>query len=71
MTTESTPQSYEEWRHCIIVKCGLELTPDYISERLSALNNNDDYQTKRFIVLYGEHYLQRVIEWFRRAEKNE
>ena len=71
MAAETPPQNYEQWRHCIIVKCGLQLTPGYISERLSALKNNDDYQTQRFIVLYGEQYLQRVIGWFHQAEKGE
>lgn len=71
MNTEPVPQSYEEWQHCITVKCGLELTPAYISERLSALTDNEDYQTQRFIVLYGKQHLKSVIDWFHRAEKND
>jgi len=64
-----TPNTYEEWRHCIIVECGLELTPDYISERISALQNNGDYYTQQFVKLYGQEHHQKVLAWFAQAQK--
>lgn len=70
MTTDTLPQNYEAWRHCITVDCGLELTPSYISERLVALRNNKDHHTLKFIELYGEQHLEKVIGWFLQAEKN-
>ena len=68
MTTHSAPRNYNEWRHCIIVKCGLELSPVYISERLKALNDEQDYHTQRFVQLYGKAHHQNVIEWFMQAQ---
>lgn len=67
MNTPSPPQSYAQWQHCIVVDCGLELTPAYIAQRLAAFTNAHDDHTKRFVELYGEQHLQRVIGWFTQA----
>lgn len=64
------PHNYEAWRHCITVECGLELTADFIEERVSALQNNKDYSTKKFVQLYGQQHLQNVLGWFIQAQKN-
>lgn len=69
MNAPSIPQSYAQWRHCIVVDCGLELTPEYIAERVAALQDPRDYHTAKFIELYGEQHLQRVIGWFAEAGK--
>ncbi|MEM7259971.1 MAG: hypothetical protein AAF404_21570 [Pseudomonadota bacterium] len=69
MPTPTIPQNYHEWKHCIIVECGLQLTPEYISERIVALKNPEDYGTKRFIQLYGDIHLERVIGWFEQARQ--
>ncbi len=63
------PQNYDEWWHCIVVKCELELTPDFISERISLLQNERDHYTQQFIKLYGQQYLQKVLGWFIQAKK--
>ena len=53
------PASYGEWRHCITEVCGLPLTEKFIRERLTALENRNDYMTRKFIELYGEaHWKQ-------------
>ena len=70
MADSIIPQNYQQWRHCIIVDCGLELTPDYISERLSALKNDKDQHTQKFVKLYGKQHLANVIGWFTQAESN-
>jgi len=62
------PKTYEEWRHCIVVECGIELTPDYISGRISALKNDKDYYTQQFVKLYGQLYLQQVLDWFMQSK---
>ena len=59
--------SYEEWRHCITVKCGIPLTADYIAERVAALSNPEDKMTARFVQLYGDDHRVRTLEWFERA----
>lgn len=65
------PATYEEWKHCIIEDCGLKLTPDYISERISALNNEQDEHTRQFVKLYGTQHLKQVISWFMQAQTQE
>jgi hypothetical protein len=63
------PQNYEEWRHCIVVECGLELTPSFIEKRISALKNNKEYYTQQFIHLYGQQHHQKVLGWFMQARE--
>ncbi|MEM9629493.1 MAG: hypothetical protein AAGA21_24930 [Pseudomonadota bacterium] len=63
-----TPSTYDEWRHCIVVKCGLQLTPEFIQQRLSALRDENDYQTLRFREMWGVEHLRQVITWFEKAE---
>ncbi len=69
MENSIIPQSYEAWRHCIIVECGLELTPGFIEERISALQNNSDYYTQQFVRLYGQQQLKKVLGWFMQAQQ--
>jgi hypothetical protein len=61
------PQTYEEWRHCIEVDCGLSLTPAFIAERLAELSQPDHERTRQYVRLYGEPHRQRVIGWFEQA----
>ncbi len=70
METSVIPQNYEEWKHCIIVECGLELTPEYISERISSLQNERDHYTQQFVRLYGQQHYQNVLGWFMQAQKS-
>jgi len=62
------PTSYAEWRHCIEKKCGLALTPDYITIRLAALRDDRDVHTREFRRIYGEAHLRATIAWFTRAQ---
>ncbi|WP_303759572.1 hypothetical protein [Alcanivorax jadensis] len=61
------PASYGEWRHCITEVCGLVLTEAFIHQRLAALENPDDYMTRKFIALYGETHRRQTRAWFARA----
>lgn len=61
------PQTYDEWRHCIEVDCGLRLTPGFIAERIAELSDADHERTRQYVRLYGEAHRQRVLEWFERA----
>lgn len=73
MTTEVSdpiPQNYEQWRHCIEHWCGIELTPDYIEQRLQALQDSNNHHTRRFIECYGEPHHSEVLGWFRRAQQD-
>ena len=62
------PSTYEEWVHCIVVECGLELTSNYIEQRIAALQEANDYYTQQFIKLYGQAYLEQVLSWFSLAK---
>lgn len=61
------PQSYDEWVKCITVGCQIQLEPTYIRERIEALRDPSDSHTKRYLKLYGNDHLERVIGWFERA----
>ncbi|MEL7128074.1 MAG: hypothetical protein AAGK23_00865 [Pseudomonadota bacterium] len=62
------PQTYDEWEHCIVVKCGLALTPEFVSTRIQALMNKNDLHTQKFIEFWGEAHYARTLEWFRQAD---
>lgn len=63
------PQSFEEWQHCITVKCGIALTESYCRKRIEALENTKAYETEKFTALYGDDYRQQVLGWFQHVYK--
>ncbi|MEM6382568.1 MAG: hypothetical protein AAF739_07840 [Pseudomonadota bacterium] len=63
------PTTYDEWQHCITVKCKIPLTADYVAERIEALQDMNDYHTQRFIERWGEAHHSRTLGWFREASK--
>lgn len=67
MNSSIIPQNFQEWQHCIVVECGLQLTPDFINKRIASLQNSNEYHTQQFIRLYGPEYHQRVLGWFIQA----
>ena len=66
---EGLCESYEEWEHCITVKCRIPLTPDFVAKRIAALSDERDPTTARFIALYGDPYRLRTIRWFEQARR--
>ncbi|MEM9168043.1 MAG: hypothetical protein AAGC56_00170 [Pseudomonadota bacterium] len=63
-------ETYDDWKHCITVLCGIPLTAPYIQDRLQTLRDPSDYGTQKFIATWGEGHLQRVIGWFEQAERD-
>ena len=61
------PQSYDAWRHCIEVECGIALTAPWIEQRLVALQDGRDHHTQRFVQLWGQAHHARVLGWFQQA----
>ena len=61
------PQDYASWRHCIEVDCGIRLTPQWIEQRIAALQDPRDSHTSRFKELWGPTHLERVLGWFQQA----
>lgn len=58
------PNSYEDWKHCITVKCDIPLTKKYVAERIAALSDPSDYQTQKFIDRWGAAHHARTLAWF-------
>ena len=63
------PDTYDTWKHCIMVKCGIPLTQEYVQERLVALTDDNDHNTQRFIERWGRAHHQRTVVWFEMAAK--
>ena len=61
------PANYGEWRDFIEVKCRLPLTQQVIQERIAALGNESDNETKKFRDLYGDDYWMQVRSWYQQA----
>ena len=68
MKSAVIPYNYEIWHHCITVDCDLELTPDYIEERISSLQDTNNFRTKQFVKLYGDQHRENVLSWFKQAQ---
>ena len=62
-------KTYDDWKHCITVLCGIPLTPDYVEECLAALRDPADFKTQKFVAAWGEAHLAHVIGWFEQAER--
>ena len=69
MNDEIIPSSYAAWHHCITVKCGIALTPDYVAKRIQALHNERDPHTSQLRKLYGEDHHQNLLRWFAQARQ--
>lgn len=67
MAMSDIPATYDEWLHCITVKCKIELTPQFAKTRIAALEDTKSPEAVRFAKCYGKAHLARVIEWYRRA----
>jgi hypothetical protein len=61
------PQTYEQWHHCITVECGITLTPDFVSQRLTVWRNEQSEETRRFRRCYGDEHWSTVCGWFERT----
>ncbi len=61
------PQNYDQWKHCIEVECGIVLSIDYLTGRLTSLNKLQSEETIRFINLYGHLHHQNITGWFKQA----
>jgi len=59
--------TYEDWKYCITVSCGIPLTSDYIEKRIARLRDPSDYHTQQFVKTYGDEHLRRVTGWFEKA----
>lgn len=58
------PTNFEEWKYCITEKCHLELTEEFVLERIKILNDPTHKETKHFIKLYGKNHWQNILRWY-------
>ncbi len=61
------PTTYAEWKRCIEVDCGIELTTDFCERRIRALADPTDAHTASFRRTWGDDHLARVANWFQLA----
>lgn len=61
------PDTYQEWRDCIVNDCGIALTETFIQQRLDILKSESHQETKRLVSLYGKAHLEKLIAWFTAA----
>jgi len=61
------PNTFDEWKHCITVQCGIPLTADFVTGRIEALEDRSDYGTRKFIEQWGEAHHAQTLSWFRKA----
>jgi hypothetical protein len=67
MTAPMIPQTYEQWRYCITVECGIPLTRAFAAQRLAVWSDPEAGETRRFRHLYGADHTERVRQWFAQA----
>ncbi len=70
-TTDFYFKNFAEWRQALTERCKINLTPEYARSRITALQDPQDKSTQEFKSLYGEAYLQQVIQWFEQAERGQ
>ena len=52
------PNNFEEWKSCIVNDCNIDLTKNFVQSRLVVYENRNSIETKKFIALYAEVYLE-------------
>ena len=62
-------RNYDDWKHCITQLCRIDLTPEFVAQRLKELRDPDDYGTRKFLESWGRAHLANVIGWFEQAER--
>lgn len=61
-------KTYDDWKHCITVLCGIPLTSDFVARRLQELRDVGDSRTRQFVGSWGEPHRKQVIAWFEQAQ---
>ena len=63
------PNSYEAWKHCITVDCGIPLTKKFVSERIESLDDGNNFHTQQFVKSWGGAHHAQTLALFRRAKE--
>ena len=65
------PQTYEQWKNCIVNDCKINLTKNFAHQRLAVYKDNKNIETQKFISLYGEQHLSNIINWLEKIKNSE
>ena len=65
------PQTYEQWKNCIVNDCKINLTKNFALQRLAVYKDNKNIETQKFISLYGEQHLSNIINWLEKIKNSE
>lgn len=60
------PDTFEQWKNCIINDCKINLTKEFAEKRLAVYQEKQNPETHKFISLYGEQHLNNIINWLKR-----
>lgn len=61
------PKNFYEWHKCITEDCCIQLTPNFVQERIKVFENDTHAETIKFKQLYGVQQLQMTISWYKEA----
>lgn len=61
------PQTFQEWKHCIVNDCKIALTKDFAQKRLAVYMDSTNSETQKFVTLYGKQHLQNIIQWLKQV----
>ena len=61
------PQTFEEWKNCIVNDCKIKMTKSFAKERLGVYENMNHPETRKFIELYGHQHLSNIVYWYKRV----
>lgn len=59
------PQTFEQWKNCLINDCTINPNKDFAQQRLAVYLEQSNPETQRFVSFYGEQHLQNIIDWLR------
>ena len=59
------PQTFDEWKDCIVNKCKIKLTKQFVETRIKDLEDDTNSNTITFVKIYGISHKNNVIKWFK------
>lgn len=65
------PQTFEQWKNCIVNDCKINLNREFATQRLAVYIDNKNPETQKFISLYGEQHRLNIINWLDKIINND
>ena len=59
------PQTFEQWKYCIVNDCKINLTKEFAQKRLAVYQDIKNIETQKFLSLYGQQHLNNIIQWLK------